>query len=186
MSHNNKLIIEQRPTSGGVSMEKEDETISSLTVPQIDNSQTTVKKKGTPLSSNEYTGIEFKFKYPNDKNYIYGIKNGDWYAKNVNNQKVFNISKDGFKSSVDNLNRQFPEALKPIDNTNTNEPNVQVKPDETQVDKIKKDDKKITIDTPVELKPFKPTKDSIGSNEKVLNKQEEPTIYNIDSNKEEL
>jgi hypothetical protein len=184
MSHNNKLIIEQRPTSGGVSMEKEDETISSLTVPQIDNSQTTVKKKGTPLSSNEYTGIEFKFKYPNDKNYIYGIKNGDWYAKNVNNQKVFNISKDGFQSSVDNLNRHFPEALKPIDNTNTNEPNIQIKPDETQVDKIKQDDKKITTNTPVELKPFNQTKDSIGSSEKVVDKPKDETIYNIE--KDEL
>jgi hypothetical protein len=95
---------------------------------------------------------------------------------------------------VDRLNATFPDALKTENNkepeketnVDTTKPNVQVKPDETQVDKIKKDDKKITIDTPVELKPFKPTKDSIGSNEKVLNKQEEPTIYNIDSNKEEL
>ena len=185
MSHNNNLIIEQRPTSGGVSVEKEDEIISSLTVPQIDNSQTTTKKKGTPLSSNEYSGIEFKFKYPNDKNYIYGVKGGDWYAKNVNNQKVFNISKDGFQSSVDRLNKQFPDASKPIDN-NTNEPNVQVRPDENTFTKMKQDADKLPKD--IGFKPKYPTtpEDSIDGGQKVLNKQEEPTIYNIDSNKEEL
>ena len=150
------------------------------------SSQPKPRKRGTPLKSEEYVDVEFKYNYPGDKSYTYGVKGGNWYAKNVNNQKVFNISKDGFQSSVDKLNKQFPEASKPVDNTNTNEPNVQVKPDETQVDKIKKDDKKITIDTPVELKPFKPTKDSIDGGQKVLNKQEEPTIYNIDSNKEEL
>jgi hypothetical protein len=74
----------------------------------------TPRKRGNPLNTQDYEGINFKYKYPGDKNYRYGVKGTDWYAKNINNQKVFNISKDGFTSSVDNLNRQFPNAFKEV------------------------------------------------------------------------
>lgn len=74
----------------------------------------TPRKRGTQLSSQDFEGIDFKYKYPGDRNYRYGVKGTDWYAKNINNQKVFNISKDGFTSSVENLNRQFPNAFKEV------------------------------------------------------------------------
>lgn len=73
------------------------------------SSQTTQRRRGTPLTDNEYEGVEFKFKNPGDKNYIYGFKEGDWYAKNINNKKVFNITQDGYQKSVDILNTQFPK-----------------------------------------------------------------------------
>jgi len=91
----------------------------------LTSSSTPQKKRGNSLKPEEYKGIEFKYKYPNDKNYIYGVKGGDWYAKNVNNQKVFNISKDGFQSSVENLNKQFPNALDTTNNVGTEESNNQ-------------------------------------------------------------
>jgi hypothetical protein len=74
----------------------------------------TPRKRGTPLNTQDYEGINFKYKYPGDKNYRYGVKGTDWYAKNINNDRVFNISKDGFTSSVDNLNRQFTNAFKEV------------------------------------------------------------------------
>lgn len=74
----------------------------------------TPKKRGTQLSSQDFEGIDFKYKYPGDRNYRYGVKGTDWYAKNINNQKVFNITKDGFTSSVDKLNTQFPNAFKEV------------------------------------------------------------------------
>lgn len=74
----------------------------------------TPRKRGTQLSSQDFEGIDFKYKYPGDKNYRYGVKGTDWYVKNINNQKVFNITKDGFTSSVDKLNTQFPNAFKEV------------------------------------------------------------------------
>ena len=87
--------------------EKIDQTNTATPTP-------TPKKRGTQLSSQDFEGIDFKYKYPGDRNYRYGVKGTDWYAKNINNQKVFNISKDGFTSSVENLNRQFPNAFKEV------------------------------------------------------------------------
>jgi hypothetical protein len=48
--------------------------------------------------------------YPNDRNYRYLKIGSDWFAKNINNKKVFNISKCGYTTSVDKLNRQFPDT----------------------------------------------------------------------------
>jgi hypothetical protein len=46
--------------------------------------------------------------YPGDKNYRYLKIGNDWFAKNINNKKVFNISKCGYTTSVDRLNQKFP------------------------------------------------------------------------------
>ena len=48
--------------------------------------------------------------YPNDRKYRYLKIGNDWFAKNINNKKVFNISKCGYTTSVDKLNRQFPDT----------------------------------------------------------------------------
>jgi hypothetical protein len=74
----------------------------------------TPRTRGTKLNPQDYEGIDFKYKYPGDRNYRYGVKGTDWYAKNITNQKIFNITKDGFTSSVDKLNTQFPEAFKEV------------------------------------------------------------------------
>ena len=48
--------------------------------------------------------------YPNDRNYRYLKIGSDWFAKNINNKKVFNISKCGYTTSVDRLNQKFPDT----------------------------------------------------------------------------
>ena len=48
--------------------------------------------------------------YPGDKNYRYLKIGSDWFAKNINNKKVFNISKCGYTTSVDKLNQKFPDT----------------------------------------------------------------------------
>lgn len=47
-------------------------------------------------------------KYPNDRNYRYKKIGGDWFAKNIINKKVFNITKCGYTTSVEKLNKEFP------------------------------------------------------------------------------
>jgi hypothetical protein len=46
--------------------------------------------------------------YPGDRNYRYLKIGNDWFAKNINNKKVFNITKCGYTSSVEKLNKEFP------------------------------------------------------------------------------
>lgn len=143
--------------------------------------QTQTKPKGNPLKPEDYSGIEFVYKYPNDKNYIYGVKDNDWYAKNINNRKVFNISKDEFQYSVDELNKKFPDAFNVVKDENKLESNVQVRPKGNQFTDMKKEFE------PINFTPKYQTKtDSLTTDKNVLNKQQEPTIYNIDSNKNEL
>lgn len=47
-------------------------------------------------------------KYPYDRNYRYKKIGGDWFAKNIINKKVFNITKCGYTTSVEKLNKEFP------------------------------------------------------------------------------
>jgi hypothetical protein len=157
-------------------------TTSNSTGNSSNNTSNTSKKpKGNPLKPEDYSGIEFIYKYPNDKNYIYGVKDKDWYAKNTKNQKVFNISKDGFQYSVDELNKKFPNAFNVVKDENKLESNVQVRPKDNPFTKMNKD-----FD-PINFTPKYQTKtDSLTTNKNVSNKQQEPTIYNIDSNKNEL
>ena len=91
-----------------------------LSTPQQSNTNigggsSTPRTRGTKLTPQDYEGINFKYKYPGDRNYIYGVKGTDWYAQNTNNGNTFNISKETFaKSSVDRLNAQFPNAFKEV------------------------------------------------------------------------
>ena len=75
----------------------------------------TPRTRGTILNPQDYEGIDFKYKYPGDRNYRYGVKGTDWYAKNINNGNTFNISKETFAvDSVKRLNTQFPNAFKEV------------------------------------------------------------------------
>lgn len=182
MFHNKKILNEQgKPKTGAITKEREDEIVLLTPPPSPPSTQTQTKPKGNPLTSQDYSGIEFIYKYPNDKNYIYGVKDNDWYAKNINNQKVFNISKDGFQSSVDKLNKEFPNAFNVVKDENKLEPNVQVRPKDNPFTKMNKDFGSINFTPKYQTKT-----DSLTTDKNDLNKQQEPTIYNIDSNNEEL
>jgi len=74
----------------------------------------------TPEDDSEILKLPFDLKYPYDKNYRYSFHEGNWYAKNINNNKIFNISKyPQFKKSVENLNREFPNGIQPTTTTTT-------------------------------------------------------------------
>jgi hypothetical protein len=91
----------------------------------------TQKKLGTIIKPDnpEVSGIAFTYVYPGDKNWIYGVKDGNWYAKNRKTNNVFNISiVQEFKGSVDNLNKRFPNALNTTNNVGTEGPNNQTGP----------------------------------------------------------
>ena len=100
------------PTYGGWKNSQQSNTNNT---PTPDNTGTpTPRKRGTKLNPQDYEGIDFKYKYPGDRNYRYGVKGTDWYAKNITNKNVFNLTKDGFTKPVENLNRQFPNAFKEV------------------------------------------------------------------------
>ncbi len=53
----------------------------------------------------------YTYTYPNDTMYKYAVKNGAWWAKNVQTGKEFDLSQDvKFKSSIDKLDKQYPKA----------------------------------------------------------------------------
>lgn len=83
------------------------------------------RKSNQPVSPETTKGINFEYKYPNDKTYIYGVKGSDWYAKNTKNGKVFNISKLGYQTSVDKLNKKFPNAFNKPDKGDENVDNTE-------------------------------------------------------------
>lgn len=83
------------------------------------------RKSNQPVSPETTKGINFEYKYPNDKTYIYGVKGSDWHAKNTKNGKVFNISKLGYQTSVDKLNKKFPNAFNKPDKGDENVDNTE-------------------------------------------------------------
>jgi hypothetical protein len=159
------------------------------------SSSTTQKKLGTIIRPDnpEVSDIKFTYEYPGDKNWRYGVKNGEWYARNRTTQNVFNISiVPEFSGSVANLKQKFPDALnsenskesKQETNTSAGESNIQIQPKENQFEKMKQDADKLSKD--IEFKQKYPTtpKDSIGGGQKVVDKPKDETIYNIE--KDEL
>jgi hypothetical protein len=93
------------------------------TNPPIETSDNTVQKTpskqsvqpvGTskPNTKESAIGVVYQYEYPNDKKYVYGVKDGKWYSKTLVSGKEFDISV--FPTSVANLNKQFPGALKGI------------------------------------------------------------------------
>jgi len=119
MPHNKKMLYEQgKPKFGGVDPNREDEIISSKQMSQTPNIDG--KKPVVPETDSEILKLPFDLKYPYDKNYRYSYHEGNWYAKNINNNKIFNISKyPQFEDSVKNLNREFPNIIQPTTTTTT-------------------------------------------------------------------
>lgn len=58
-----------------------------------------VGKKQTPSGPTAVTdqkiiqSLKFEYNYPGDVNYIYAKLNGNWYGKNIKNNKIFDITK---------------------------------------------------------------------------------------------
>ena len=73
------------------------------------NSGTNVKTKGkcSPLTTPP-AGLTLNITNPGDKNYIYGKVGEEWFAQNVKNKKIFNLTKCNYTSSIAKL-----EKLKP-------------------------------------------------------------------------
>lgn len=61
----------------------------------------------------------YTYTYPNDTVYKYAVKNGAWWAKNVQNGKEFDLTADPkFQSSIDKLDKQYPKARPQKTDTN--------------------------------------------------------------------
>ena len=67
----------------------------------------------------------YTYTYPNDTMYKYAVKNGTWWAKNVQTGKEFDLSQDvKFKSSIDKLKKQYPKARAQKSSTETEKVNI--------------------------------------------------------------
>lgn len=55
--------------------------------------------------------VSYVYSYPGDKIFKYGIKYGEWYALNTQNNKTFIISRNPkYRSTVDKLDALYPGA----------------------------------------------------------------------------
>ena len=83
----------------------------------------TLKPSGTstPNTKESSIGINYQYNYDGDTKYVYGVKDGKWFGKNLANGKEFDLS--SIKTTVANLNNKFPNALTqpetPVDMTPT-------------------------------------------------------------------
>ena len=78
--------------------------------PAAPNSNST---QGGDTTATSKFGVDYKYNYPGDKSYVYGYKDGKWYGKNVAKNVEFDLSTNPkWKSSIDNLNKQFASQIK--------------------------------------------------------------------------
>ena len=69
--------------------------------------KTKTKGKCSPLTTPP-AGLTLNITNPGDKNYIYGKVGEEWFAQNVKNKKIFNLTKCNYTTSIAKL-----EKLKP-------------------------------------------------------------------------
>jgi hypothetical protein len=68
-----------------------------------------VAGQSTPNTKESSIGVNYQYEYPNDKKYSYGVKDKKWFGKNLANGREFDLST--IKTTIANLNRQFPNAM---------------------------------------------------------------------------
>jgi hypothetical protein len=70
------------------------------------NNKTNVKtnEKCLPLKTPP-EGLTLNIKNPGDKNYIYGKVGEEWFAQNVKNKKIFNLTKCNYTTSITKLEK---------------------------------------------------------------------------------
>jgi hypothetical protein len=75
------------------------------------NSKTNVKtnEKCLPLKTPP-AGLTLNIKNPGDKNYIYGKVGEEWFAQNVKNKKIFNLTKCNYTTSIAKLEKLKPSS----------------------------------------------------------------------------
>jgi hypothetical protein len=66
------------------------------------------------FSQNRYRtidGIVYKYDYPGDNQYLYGIKNNEWYTLNLKTNKTTNINHNpDYESTIQKLDARYPSA----------------------------------------------------------------------------
>lgn len=67
----------------------------------------------TPNTTGSSIGVIYKYEYPTDKKYTYGVKDKKWFGKNLANGKEFDLST--ITTTIANLNRQFPNAMTKVE-----------------------------------------------------------------------
>lgn len=83
------------------------------TIPYSSNSCQPIKDDNV---KNKFEDNSKLLSYPYDKKYRYLKINNQWYAKNITNDKIFNLTACGkYQISIDNLEKQYPES-KPLEN----------------------------------------------------------------------
>lgn len=85
----------------------------SKPVSQPQKSVAKVVAKSTPNTKESSIGVVYQYEYPNDKKYVYGVKNNIWYGKTLATGNEYDLSV--YPSTVANLNKQFPNAMKGIE-----------------------------------------------------------------------
>jgi hypothetical protein len=63
----------------------------------------------TPNTTGSSIGVIYKYEYPNDNKYRYGVKDKKWFGKNLANGKEFDLST--ITTTIANLNNTFPNAM---------------------------------------------------------------------------
>ena len=79
-------------------------------VSQPQKSVAKVVAKSTPNTKESSIGVVYQYEYPNDKKYVYGVKNNIWYGKTLATGNEYDLSV--YPSTIANLNKQFPNAMK--------------------------------------------------------------------------
>jgi hypothetical protein len=75
-----------------------------------EDSEPTTNVMGTPNFKSKF-GIKYTHTIPGDLTYTYGKCNGKWFAHNLKTTKEWDLSSNTkWKSSVDDLNKRFPNA----------------------------------------------------------------------------
>jgi hypothetical protein len=92
---------------------------------EIENEEEDKKPGKCPAVTN--TGVSYDYQYPGDTKYVYGIKDKQWYAKNVSTGKEFNITKC-YPDMVKKLNTGVKKINTP---TPTPTPEPSPSPDDT-------------------------------------------------------
>ena len=75
------------------------------------NTNTKTKGKCSPLTTSP-EGLTLNITNPGDKNYIYGKVGQEWFAQNIKNKRIFNLTKCNYTTSIAKLEKLKPGSTK--------------------------------------------------------------------------
>jgi hypothetical protein len=85
-------------------VDEEGNVISIYDTPENTDAKTKTNEKCLPLKTPP-AGLTLNIKNPGDKNYIYGKVGEEWFAQNVKNKKIFNLTKCNYTTSITKLEK---------------------------------------------------------------------------------